>query len=77
MLPADPPTGYALGCHVAVPPEHPMCAAHWALVPLAVQELVRGQWRPGWRGPGWPRYKWAAALDAATLRVARAEGRLG
>jgi hypothetical protein len=67
MWNAGPPTCYAFRCEAEVEPEHPMCAAHWALVPPHIQELVRAQWHPGWR----------AALDAAILAVVRAEREQG
>ena len=70
-------TCFALGCEATAPPEHPMCPAHWALVPPHIQQLVRRQYRPGWADEPWPRYKWWAGLDAAILAVARAEGWLG
>jgi hypothetical protein len=77
MWNAGPSTCYAFCCEREVEAEHPMCTAHWALVPPDIQTLVRRQWRRGWRAAPWPRYEWQAALDAAILAVARAEGRLG
>ena len=56
MWKARPPTCYTFRCEVEAEPEHPMCAAQWALVPPHSQMLVRRQWPRGLAsGPVAPR----------------------
>lgn len=66
---------HALGCDVACKPEHLMCAAHWAMVPVRAQRRVYATYRRGQCDDKRPSHAWMIAANWAIVDVGRKERR--
>lgn len=64
---------HAEGCIVVVPPRLLMCARHWAMVPVDLQQAVYQTYRPG-QERGIPSLAWLDAATEAQNHVRRLEG---
>ncbi len=65
---------HATGCRTEVPPVMWGCFKHWMMVPRAIQNRVRRNYRPGQCEDWKPSKAYLEAARDAVIAVARQEG---